>query len=318
MKAWASYTLAHAKRPGTSYVLLIPGGGQGAGKTFFCRIIQSLVDPSPVGVQTFPRDAREFAVATQLSHLTVYDNVRSLRPEMSDVLCRAATASELAVRKLYTDADVVTLPMHGAFILNGMHTFVDQSDLAQRSLNVTLLPIDERNRRSERALMEEFARDLPRIFRGLLDLIAGVLIHLPSVEPTCPERMIDFVHWLAAMERFHGIPFDPYQQAYSEALRQGMRDSLEENPLAAAVLELVDGVTVTRWSGTPSELLAALRRIVRWWGRSPVDWPKNAISLSKRLTALIPALQRQGVDIRFERGRERRITITRVEGPDHE
>jgi len=59
------------------------------------------------------------------------------------------------------------------------------------------------------------------------------------------------VRWLAAIERFQGISGDPYQTNYSEALKQGMRDSLEENPLAAAILELIDEAPKGQWSGRP-------------------------------------------------------------------
>ena len=318
--AWISYVLAHPKRHGTAFPILVLGGEHGAGKTFLCYIIQYLVDPSLVGVQSFPRTERDFAVTTQSSSAVFYDNLRSITRDASDMLCRAAYGGEFVIRKLYTDGDTVALRVHGAIVLNSIHTLtlIDQPDLTDRCLQLNLLPIDENNRRSERAMKQEFMRDLPVIFRGLLDLVANALVHMPTVEVIHPERMIDFVRWMAAMERSMGAPNEPYQSAYSESMRRGMRGSLEELPLASAVLDLVDGVHRSEWSGTPADLLKALSGHAGRRAANSRDWPLNASAMSKRLKPLVPALRRQSIDVRFGRGRERHITIMRTEGPDDE
>jgi hypothetical protein len=59
----------------------------------------------------------------------------------------------------------------------------------------------ESQRKSEAQMMKELETDLPVILKGLLDLVAGVLQELPNAEVTHPERMYDFVRWLAAMKR---------------------------------------------------------------------------------------------------------------------
>jgi hypothetical protein len=241
--AWISYTLAHPKIPTTNFVILVLMGDQGSGKTLLCRIIQSLIDPSIVGVQTFPQNQKDFVIAAQNAHVLFYDNMRSIKPPMADMLCIASTGGAMTTRQLYTDAEQQILQLHVALVLNGIHSFIDQPDLSQRSLPLHLLPIDENNRRSESVLFEEFQADLPMIFRGLLDLIANVLTHLPTVEVTSPERSIDFVRWLAAVEKVDGAPEGIYQDEYTLALKDGMLDSLQENPLAAAVMTFAAELT---------------------------------------------------------------------------
>lgn len=316
--AWITYVIGHPKQHGVAFPILVLGGEHGAGKTFLCYILQALVDPSFLGVQAFPRTERDFAVTTQANSVVFYDNMRTVSGDASDWLCRAASGGVFAIRKLYTDGDIVALPVHGAIVMNSIHELLNQPDLTQRCLQLYLLPIDENNRRSERTMKEEFSRDLPIIFRGLLDLLANVLTHLPTTEVVHPERMIDFVRWLAAIERSMGIPGGPYQAAYSDSLCRSMRGSLEELPLAAAVLELIDGIDKTEWSGTPADLLDALSRQAGRRAASSRDWPLNASAMSKRLKPLVPALRRQGVEVRFGRGRERHITITRTEGAGNE
>ena len=130
--------------------------------------------------------------------------------------------------------------------------------------------------------------------------------------------MYDFVRWLAALEQAMGLPGEPFQAAYSHSVRRCMRGSLEEQPLAAAVLDLVDGIDRQEWSGTPGDLLEALSTQAGRRATYLRDWPLNASAMSKRLKTLVPALRQQGVEVRFGRGRERRITIVRTEGPDHD
>jgi len=202
--------------------------------------------------------------------------------------------------------------------MNSIHELLHQPDLAQRCLQMNLLPIDEQKRRSESALKEEFARDLPAIFRGLLELAAKALVHLPTVKVTHPERMYDFVRWLAALEQAMGLPGEPYQAAYSYSVRRCMRGSLEEQPLAAAVLDLVDGSDRQEWFGTPGDLFEALSIQAGRRATYLRDWPLNPSAMSKRLKKLVPALRQQGVEVSFGRGRERRITIVRLEGPDND
>jgi hypothetical protein len=312
--AWLSFTLANPKVSTANFVILILHGDQGNGKTFLCKIIKDLVDPSVVGVQTFPRNQKDLTIAAQNAHALFYDNMRNIKPMMADTLCTAATGGTLTGRQLYTNDDQQINWLHVALVLNGIHPFIEQPDLAQRCLSLHLLSIDEKERRSESVIIKEFQADLPRIFRGLLDLIADVMTHLPSVEVTNPERMIDFVHWLAAMEKVDGVPTGVYQAQYSNALNQTMLDSLMENPLAAAMMSFVDDNVDDYWTGTPTDLLQELNFVTGRKSRYSQDWPQNPIALSKRLRSLQAGLRRQGIDVELSRDKKRKITVARLEG----
>ena len=196
--AWIVYTLAHPKQPTTTFLLLLLLGGEGTGKSVLCRVVQALIDPSDVLLRTFPRSEQDLAIAAQRAHVLFYDNMRSISPTMSDRLCIAATGGTFSTRRLYSDADEVDLRLHVALVLNGIVPCVDQPDLVQRSLPLTLLHIEEAARRDESILFRQFEADLPVIFRGLLDRMAGVLANLPHAEVTHPERVLGFSRWLAA------------------------------------------------------------------------------------------------------------------------
>jgi hypothetical protein len=313
--AWASYILAHPKQPTTKYPILVIIGGQGSGKSFLCYILSLIIDPSLVGVRILPNNARDLAIAAQNSHVLYFDNVRGFSPSMADILCIASTGGALSTRQLYTDAGQQILNVHAAIVLNGIHSFIDQPDLAQRCLPLHLKPIPEETRRSDAALVREFQADLPAILRGIFDLIADIFRYLPEVEVTNPERMIDFVNWLAAMEKADGVPTGIYQTEYSTALCGSQLDSLQENLIAAAILEFVGELAEGEWEGTPARLLNLLNAKATRGTQRSREWPQNAIALSKRLAPLQAGLSTQGIEVQFSRGKERIITITVAGNP---
>ncbi len=145
-------------------------------------------------------------------------------------------------RKLYTDEDQHVIPLHGAILLNGIYAFIDQPDLAQRSLPLRLEPLPEGRRKSEEDLRRELEADLPVIMRGLFDLIAKIQACLPDAKVTNPQRMIEFVRWLAAMEMVDGTPAGIYQDVYADA--------------GHVTRSVWTAVTYARWISSCARLLA--------------------------------------------------------------
>lgn len=314
LRGWMSYTLAHPKVSSSMFVILLLLGGQGSGKTFASKLIRRLLDPSPIGVQTLPTNAKDLAISTQNGHVSCFDNGRFISPAMSDFYCTAATGGTLTGRQLYTDADQQVILLHGALIINGIHAFINQPDFAQRSLPMQLSTLPEKNRRSEAELEAALARDLPAIQRGLFDLIAAVLVHLPTVKATHPQRMIDFVLWLAAMEKVDGAPEGTYQAAYTTALNDGQRECLMDNVLASAILTWAEKMAGDAWSGTPAAFLAKLNDVAGSGLQNSKDWPGNPISLSKRIVPLQAALLSQGIELNLLRGKSRMVSVKWLDG----
>jgi hypothetical protein len=315
--AWLTYTIAHPKVATSKFLILVLMGNQGSGKSLLCRLILRLLDPSMIGIQVMPSNVKDLAIAAQNAHVLCYDNLRDIKQWMADILCIAATGGSMASRQLYTDADLQVIYLHVALVLNGIHSFIDQPDLAQRCLPLQLITLPEGNRKSEVQLEKELLGDLPSIMRGLYELIASIFTHLPSVQVTNPERMIDFVYWLAAFEAAQGVPTGVYQTAYSDALQQGQLDSLLDNPLAAAVIQFAEDYDDDEWEGTPADFLARLNLITSNGTQRSRDWPQNPIALSKRLIPLQAGLQSQGIGVQLGRGKNRTITVA-VKGRNHD
>lgn len=310
--AYLTYILAHPKQEHVGYPIFVIKGEQGSGKSFLCKaIIRAFIDPSTYGIQMFPSSPREMAISAKNSFVLIYDNIRKLCHKWSDALCVAATGGFLPGRKMYTDDEEVNIDLHGPKILNGIHNFITESDAVSRCINIQLLPIPTNTRKNERELTDQLTLDKPVIFRGLLDIISRCFAVEGQETITHPQRMMGFVHWLAKFELAEGLEVGSLQKVYAENQQQAMLDTIAEDALAYAILNLANEYNNgDMWSGTPTELLTELsKRVSAQVSRHANTWPQNAISLSKRLAALKPSLAAQSVEIINERGKERRIKV---------
>jgi hypothetical protein len=311
---WVCYVLSTPRSSPASYPILLLVAEQGCAKSTTCKLVlRNLVDPSQMGLQGFPSNRQDMTLAANHAHALMYDNLRYLSKKWSDALCIACTGGTDPTRKLYTNGDMVNHPFKVPLVLNGLHNFIDEPDLAQRCVPLRLNRIPEGQRRTESELEEAFHRDLPKIFRGLLELISQIFEKLPNVQVKHPERMLDYVRYLAAVEEIRGMKDGYLQAAYSSLLNDAQRDSVLADPLAEMVYKFIMDGKEEQWSGTPTELLHTLGGGDSQFGHHNRDLPKTAISLSKKLGALAAGLRSQGVDIEFTRGKRRKITITNLE-----
>jgi hypothetical protein len=314
--AWITYLLSHPKSEYVTYPILVLQAGQGAGKSFASKIIRELVDPRTVGIQRMPTSIEDLAVMAASSHLLVFDNVRGFTQNMADNLCQTSTGGTRTVRRLYSNNEEMVFNLHVPVILNGIHAFINQSDLAERCLSLSLPPIAREDRKTEKELEDGFKSSLPRLTAGLFTLTAKALSKLPVAQVTFPERMMDFCSWLAALElalpecntrTYANIEVGSIQKFYSDNLKKATFDNLYENELGAAVLDYMHGLT--HWSGSPTNLFNILSEYSSHEKTGSRHWPQTAISMSKKLKPLVTALASQGIFIEFTRGSTRKITI---------
>ena len=195
-------------------------------------------------------------------------------------------------------------------ILNGIHNFVQESDLASRCITVTLQPLDYGTRRDETELSLAIQEQLPNIFRGVLNLAAKILQAEPQAKVINPERLMNFSRWLAAMETVLKLPQGNLQKAYSDNLRQASLDNVQENVVAVTLLRFMEKTINGHWQGTATKLLEELSKIAPAnTVQRQSEWPQNAISMSKRLKQLEALVEPQGITIDFSHGTQRTIDI---------
>src|SRR5947209_3340901 len=307
--SWLLATL----RAGGPYPVLAISGEQGSAKTVLSKLLKGLVDPNVAPVRALAREERDLVIAANNSHVLAFDNLSGLPHAPSDAFCRLATGASFGLRQLYTDADEVLFQAARPILLNGIEDVISRPDLADRAIFLTLPPIADRRRRSERQLWRDFEEARPRILGSLLDAAAHGLRNLPGIHLKQLPRMADFALWATACE----IAFWPtgrFARAHQANRRAAIEDLIDADPVAARVRQIM--ADRSTWIGSASDLLpAGIDSAGAGLSSGATGWPKNPRALAGRLRRAQTFLRVLGIDVAFRReGRtgNRVIRIRRI------
>lgn len=297
--------LVASLRPSGPYPILILQGEQGSSKSTTARVLRALVDPSVSPLRTAPRNERDLMIAAHNSWVLAYDNLSGLRPWLSDAFCRLSTGGGLTTRELYSDLDETIMDAMRPQVLNGIEDVATRGDLLDRSLVLNLPRIPDEQRQDEATFWAAFNEARPRILGALLDAVAVALRNLPNTRLDRLPRMADFARWVTAAEP--ALPWEPgtFMAAFEGMREDAIRTAVESDPVAAAVVRLVDKGS---WQGTASELLTALEPFTLEQTTKTKAWPKTARTLAGRLRRAAPNLRAVGVDVEHFRASDKRRT----------
>lgn len=270
---------------------------QGAGKSFGTRCVVQLLDPSPAPLRSAPRAEDDWHTVAAGSWVVALDNVSTIAPWLSDLLCRACTGDGSVRRQLYTDGNLHVLAIRRVIMLTSIDAGSLRGDLADRIVSIELQRITARERRLEAELEAQFVEARPRLLGALLDVLAEVLGMLPLVRLDEMPRMADFARVLAALDDVLGTKALP---AYLDATRQLAADVVNSDPVASAVLRFME--ERAEWSGPASDLLRYITP-----EHPPKAWPSDATRLSGRLKRSAPGLRAVGIDVETRRTNGRRV-----------
>ncbi|RCV91616.1 hypothetical protein DU505_00625 [Billgrantia montanilacus] len=313
--AWMAFVLSHPLDPMVSQVFLVLLGGQGSGKSAFCKwVLRKFVDPSKMSVMALPRNIDDLAVAASYTYMPIIDNVRNLSRAYSDRFCKMSTGGEVLKRKLYTDGDPHVSTLQTCLVINGIVNPVTEPDLSSRCLFVHLEALDADRRMSETGMDDYLTEHEGTIFRALLELAAQALNVVDSVEPQRPLRMLEFSRWLAACEQVMGLDAGYLEDAYANNQASAYESSIGEQPLANGLYNFALLYCVDQpWVGTCGELLPLLEELVsdRDIRAHFHQWPHNPESLGRRFTQHAASLDALGVKLeRLPRSRTRQVKIS--------
>lgn len=288
--AWLVATFVDPDMP---HPVLAMFGEQGTGKSTASRRLVELADPSPVPLRKPPRDAESWVTAAAGSWVVGLDNLSTVADWLSDSLCRAATGEGDVKRQLYTDGQLAVFAFRRCILLNGIDVGALRGDLADRVLMVNLQRITEAERLTERQLTDEWSSDYPVILAALFDLVAGVMVVLPSVHLANKPRMADFARVLAGVDHVLGTQG---LARFAGQARSMAEDTLSADPFLAAVQDKIRDFT-----GTAADLLHQLTPGDDW--RPPRGWPKNPRHVTSLLKRNAPALRKAGWTVETELNR---------------
>lgn len=296
----AASWLVGALHPSGPYPLLILHGEQGSAKSTTATVLRNLVDPNLAPRRTAPREARDLMIAANNGFVCSFDNLSSLPDWLSDVFCRLSTGGGFGTRSLYTDDEEIIFEAKRPVILNGIEELATRGDLLDRSVVIYLPRIRDEKRRDEAEFWAAFEVVRPRLLGALLDAISAALRNANSVKLPSPPRMADFARWVTAAEPSLGWRGGDFLRVY-----RANRDAANELPLETPVADAVRKLKLP-WSGTATELLAAVDPLVDERTRHLKSWPTTGQSLSNELRRVVPNLRQAGISVEFGRDKSRR------------
>jgi hypothetical protein len=172
----------------------------GSAKSTTTRLVRLLIDPHANDLRGAVRSEQQLAVQAQHCHLVVLDNLSSISPDMSDLLCRLSTGGEYGTRRLYSDLEEVTVQLYRPCALNGIGAIVERADLMDRCWPVVLHALAPETRISENAYWERVHAVLPDVFGALLDGLVTAVRDVHTVQLDQPGRLVDAESWVTAAE----------------------------------------------------------------------------------------------------------------------
>ena len=284
-------------------------GQQGAGKTTFTKRLCWLLDPHSATLRVLSRDDRDILIAARHSWLQAKDNVSTLTQWTSDAFCRLATGGAISTRTLYTDDEETILNAKRPLLLNGITNFLEQQDLVDRSIVVSLNAISEAERRPESELEQRYAELQPKALGALLTVVSVGLARSGERHLARLPRMADFAEWIVACSPALGWDAEDFLNWYASTKTDLVKEALDASPIVPYLLQLMANYR-DKAELPPSELLAELNHLAgldEGNKRAPHGWPKRAQSLTNELKRLQPALlSAEGIEIEQTRDKNAR------------
>lgn len=296
--------------PDTPFLIDGIAGQQGAAKSTLCRVIRRLIDPHTLDLRTPPKDITDLWIASRSSYVVAYDNLSTLKPELSDAICRVSSGAAVAGRQFYTNFEEAYSIARRPIVLNGIPAFVERGDLAERTNKQFLKPIDERDRRLESDFWNDFEHVLPLIIGVLYDAISVALSRWHDVELEGKPRMADFAHLAVAAAPAFGWPDTAILDGFNRKQSRAAAEAIEDDPLAQAILKFLE--SRDEWEGSATELLSELSFYANDSVKESKSWPKSPNWLSNRLRRLAPLMrgeERLVIDPDVHTGKQRKVLI---------
>lgn len=290
--------------PYKPYPVLIFIGEQGSAKSSSGRYMRLCVDPNTALLRRQPSSGRDLMISARNSWVIGIDNASSLKDWLSDDLCRLSTGGGMATRTLYEDTEEQLWDVQRPVILNGIDNVASRSDLLDRAIIVDCPVIPEAERRTEQEMDAEFAEAQPRILGALLTAASTALRNRGGVQLDTKPRMADFAVWATAAEPALGLAPGAFMKAYTVNRDEIHELAIEHSPVATALRTLID--TTGSFSGTATELKAALESCIDDRLRNSKLWPQSARAVAGELRRLTPNLRAIGYNVDYWRTAQRR------------
>lgn len=225
--------------PRIAHPVLAVFGDQGSAKSFFCTVINRLVDPTLTERIIQPKNERDLIQTLRQKYVTVQDNTSKIDNRVSDILCQVCTGAAVSYRQLYTDEGENIAQFLHVVILNSINLAIVNPDLMDRSIILRFHRIDPLDRKPEDELWDAFEASRPSILGGIFDtLVKAMAIHSTINIKQLP-RLADFAKWGYAIAEALGQNGEQFLNDFIQNIKQQNQSVAEKNVLCQTVLQLM-------------------------------------------------------------------------------
>jgi len=283
--------------------MMVFDGMAGSLKTTATATIKRIVDPNgrekEDNVSAMAEKQDDLILQLQNRYLPSFDNIGSISPRVSDIICRAITGSNNPRRKLYTDDEESIHSFKRKIVLNGIIPYLDYPDLQSRLVNYAREVIDETNRITEHEFNKRLDDLLPDVLGQIFITLCKAMREYPRIKGLIrpASRMSDFEMWGEVISRVLGCQKNEFLQRYNEKLSEVNISSQDSYPIVNAIQFFMENKDT--WEGTASSLYQHLIRIADDQGvdrqSKYVRFPKSPNYLTKELIVIQPLLRNQDI-----------------------
>jgi len=283
-------------------------GQSNSGKTTNARVIRSLIDPrEPIQNNTL-KNAQNLAIVLHQNALPFFDNQPKIHQEMSDMLCTAVTGAGFESRTLYTNTDQTHLSYKRGILMTALELPSTMPDFMDRCVHIELDRLPPKKRGSDKSFWEDFERDKPKIFGGLLDTVQKAKMWEDRFTFTVQPRLVDFARFGAAVCDVLGYDANNFMNALMiNVEHEKQKMALETDPYVNAIFELIKNKN--EYEGTMSSLLIELSKYL---GKH--DKSISPEKFGKRFNQLIGYLKNNNIEVDSKRTNNGRLVrISRID-----
>jgi hypothetical protein len=310
--------------PEIEHAILCTAGSAGSAKSMFLKFSKRIVDPSKVETPVMPEDEKELGQQLYHSYFACYDNLKSLKNSVSDILCQAITGGGISKRKLYSDDEDIIYQFYRCVGLGGINFVARSSDLMDRIILFTLEEILKEERIPKKELEDKFEKARPLFFGAILSVLSkAIKIESTLGKGTGYFRLADFHRWGRAIAQALGYTIEDFDNAYSIKVELQNEEALEANLEATALLEYCqenvdcikdeDGVHCIL-EKTPTELFDEITKFANRKGikTSKGYWAGDASHFMRAINKVKPNLKKVGCIVIDHHEQNRRVIIVDV------
>lgn len=217
----------------------------------------------------------------------------------SDALCSCATGGNYEKRKLYTDSQMISIPLKSCVVLNSCETLIERPDLLSRTLQFNLQTLTGKQLRSDDDMKQRFEKEKPYLLGYIFACVAGYLENEMSLNETEINYVIRMTQFQRVAMKIGESCFGMTTEYIEKLLLSNKKminiQVLETNPVSLLIINFMKNRE--SWKGSVSELYDKLDLLAFELGIEKGNklYPRHAASLSMRLNSLASMLEQAGI-----------------------